>query len=114
MATTEAVAGYVVSEVLGVVVGVATHPLSPFETGIKTLGRYDRDPKGGTVPLPQLLTILAQLRADALRALQVKAAQAGANGVVAVRLDHRQVTPVWVEICAYGTAVVLTPQPPKP
>jgi uncharacterized protein YbjQ (UPF0145 family) len=114
MATTEAIAGYVVSEVLGVVSGVSTHPLSPFESGIKTLGTYDRAPKGGTVPMPRMLEIMNEMRVSALVALSARAAQAGANAVIAVRYDHRQVTPVWVEVCAYGTAVVLTPQPPKP
>jgi hypothetical protein len=34
------------------------------------------------------------------------ARNAGANAVLGMRFDHRVISESWVEICAYGTAVV--------
>jgi uncharacterized protein YbjQ (UPF0145 family) len=31
----------------------------------------------------------------------------GANAVVGMRFDNRDVTPPWREVCAYGTAVLV-------
>jgi uncharacterized protein YbjQ (UPF0145 family) len=35
------------------------------------------------------------------------ASRRGANAIIGMRFDNRDVTPPWREICAYGTAVVV-------
>ena len=37
-----------------------------------------------------------------------RARQLGSNAVVGLRFDHRTVANQWTEICAYGTAMVLS------
>ena len=44
-------------------------------------------------------------RFEAVNNMIEQAVMIGANAVVAMRFDHRGVTDVWNEICAYGTAV---------
>jgi hypothetical protein len=36
----------------------------------------------------------------------------GANAVVCMRFDHRDISASWTEICAYGTAVFVVPARP--
>jgi hypothetical protein len=38
-----------------------------------------------------------------------RAYRRGANAVVGMRFDHRSISESWTEICAYGTAVFVTP-----
>jgi uncharacterized protein YbjQ (UPF0145 family) len=42
-----------------------------------------------------------------------RARQLGANAVVGLRFDHRTIANQWTEICAYGTAMVLSQRPPS-
>lgn len=53
-----------------------------------------------------LRTLLTAWRKEAVSHLVEAAQGRGANAVLAVRLDHRDVGEAWVEICAHGTAVV--------
>jgi uncharacterized protein YbjQ (UPF0145 family) len=41
--------------------------------------------------------------------MRLAALDLGANAVIAMRFDHRQVTDTTNEVCAYGTAVTVTP-----
>jgi hypothetical protein len=47
---------------------------------------------------------LARWREDAVVKMLNEAYQRGANAVVGMRFDHRELTNSWTEICAYGTA----------
>jgi uncharacterized protein YbjQ (UPF0145 family) len=94
--TTESIPGYRVHAVLGQVVGVTARTFNPYLEGIKSLG--------GKLN-PQLLRLLAQIRQEAVANMIAAAERRGANAILAMRFDNRDVTPPWREICAYGTAV---------
>ena len=94
--TTEALPGYVIRSVFGEVHGVSARPRNKFVEGIKELD-------GSTNP--RVAHALARARQDAVRLMVEAAAQRGANAVVAMRFDNREITAGWAEICAYGTAV---------
>ena len=64
---------------------------------------------------PQLLRLLAQIRQEAVAYMAAAAERRGANAVLGMRFDNRDVTPPWREICAYGTAVlVVSATAPEP
>lgn len=96
--TTESIPGYRVHAVIGQVVGVTARTFNPYLEGIKSLG--------GKLN-PQLLRLLAQIRQEAVANMIAAAERRGANAVLAMRFDNRDVTPPWREICAYGTAVLV-------
>src|SRR5688572_32954003 len=50
--------------------------------------------------------ILVQTRARAIEQMMVAARRRGANAILGMRFDNRDITSTWVEIVAYGTAVV--------
>jgi uncharacterized protein YbjQ (UPF0145 family) len=96
--TTESIPGYQVHAVIGEVVGVTARTFNPYIEGVKSLnGKLN----------PQLLRLLAQIRQEAVAHMAVAAERRGANAVLGMRFDNRDVTPPWREICAYGTAVLV-------
>ena len=58
-------------------------------------------------PNPRIRSLLARWRQDAVTDMAASARRKGANAVVGMRFDHRDISQGWVEICAYGTAVVI-------
>lgn len=96
--TTDNLPGYEIHEVLGEVIGVTARTYNPFAEGIRSL-------HGGTNP--KMMEILARWREEAVERMAQEALRRGANAVVGMRFDHREVTSSWVEICAYGTAAVV-------
>jgi uncharacterized protein YbjQ (UPF0145 family) len=64
---------------------------------------------GHSVAAEDRRDLLAGCRVEAIRHMLDQASGAGANAVVAMRFDHRAVTDVWNEVCAYGTAVWVVP-----
>jgi uncharacterized protein YbjQ (UPF0145 family) len=101
--TTEAMPGYRIEKVLGPVLGVAARSRSPYMEGLKSLT------DGHSVAAEDRRDLLAGCRVEAIRHMLDQASGAGANAVVAMRFDHRAVTDVWNEVCAYGTAVWVVP-----
>jgi uncharacterized protein YbjQ (UPF0145 family) len=97
--TTDNLPGYEIREVLGEVIGVTARTHNPFAEGIKSL-------HGGTNP--KMMEALTRWREEAVERMAQEALRRGANAVVGMRFDHREVTTAWVEICAYGTAAVVT------
>ena len=96
--TTDVLPGYEVRHVLGEVIGVTARTHNPFVAGLRSL-------HGGTNPrMPEILT---RWREEAVQRMAQIAQSRGANAVVGMRFDHREVSAAWVEICAYGTAVVV-------
>jgi uncharacterized protein YbjQ (UPF0145 family) len=92
--------GYVVHRVCGQVLGVAARSRNPYREGIKTMaGHAD----------PAAPRTLARWRYDAIDEMLANATRLGANAVIGMRFDHREITQSWSEICAYGTAVVVAP-----
>ena len=45
--------------------------------------------------------------------MMVAARRRGANAILGMRFDNRDITSSWVEIVAYGTAVVAEPVTPE-
>jgi len=101
--TTEWIAGYDVESILGAVVGVAPHSVSPYREGLKSLA------DGHGISDAERAELMRRCREEAIEGMAYHARQLGANAVVAMRMDHRQVTESWNEICAYGTAVHAVP-----
>ncbi|OLB78785.1 MAG: hypothetical protein AUI14_11895 [Actinobacteria bacterium 13_2_20CM_2_71_6] len=94
--TTEVVPGYRVLEVLGYVYGVTARTHNPYEEGVKAL-------TGGLNP--QMARALGHWREEAVNEMIKSARRRGANAVIGMRFDHREISSSWAEICAYGTAV---------
>lgn len=98
--TTDNLPGFEIKEVLGGVVGATARPLNVFAEGVKAL-------TGGLNPeMPQALS---RWREDAMARMAERAYHRGANAVIGMRFDHRQISASWTEICAYGTAVFVVP-----
>jgi len=95
--TTDEIAGYEITTVLGEVLGVIACSRNPFEAGLASPdGKAKRD-----IP-----AILVQTRSRAVANMIHAAEHRGANAVVGMRFDHRDISNHWIELCAYGTAVV--------
>ena len=98
LVTTEAVAGARVAATIGIVYACIPYFGTKYAEGIGDL-------RGGTAP--DIPAVLERRRAELLARLVVRAAGVGADAVLAVRMDTREITPIWRELCAYGTAVRL-------
>ncbi|WP_213456189.1 YbjQ family protein [Rhizomonospora bruguierae] len=96
--TTDELPGYLIRRVVGQVIGICARTYNPFTEGVRTLWGD---------PNPAIAEVLARWRQEAVDNMITGAQKKGANAVVAMRFDHREVTTAWVEICAYGTAVVI-------
>lgn len=83
------------SEIIGIVVGVATRP---------------RDQAHN----PDMHYINTRARQDALGAMVMQAKQAGADAVIGVRFDSEQISESVGEITAYGTAVKMAAECERP
>jgi uncharacterized protein YbjQ (UPF0145 family) len=57
--------------------------------------------------------VLVQTRARAIEQMMVAARRRGANAILGMRFDNRDITNLWVEIVAYGTAVIAVPVTPE-
>jgi uncharacterized protein YbjQ (UPF0145 family) len=94
--TTETVPGYQVVELFGQVFGLTARTHNPYNEGVKALS-------GG--PNPQILRALGHWRDEAIAEMAKAARTRGANAVIGMRFDNREISSSWAEICAYGTAV---------
>jgi uncharacterized protein YbjQ (UPF0145 family) len=103
--TTDEIAGYEISQVLGEVLGVIACSRNPFEAG---LASPDGKAKG------DIPSILVHTRSKAVANMIHAAEHRGANAVVGMRFDHRDISNHWIELCAYGTAVVASAPPARP
>ena len=103
LATTDAVPGHRVVQVLGMVRGntVRTRNLgADFLAGLRNL-------VGGEVS--QYTAMLSQSREQALDRMRAHALELGANAIVGVRITTSTVMQGAAEILAYGTAVIIEP-----
>jgi uncharacterized protein YbjQ (UPF0145 family) len=95
--TIDELPGYQIRAVVGEVVGVTARPQNKFTEGVRSLsGRLSEAGE----------QYLIAGRREAVERMAFHARNAGANAVIGMRFDHRVISPMWVEICAYGTAVV--------
>ncbi|MEU6340023.1 YbjQ family protein [Streptomyces sp. NPDC046977] len=103
--TTNDIPGFRVERVIGEVFGLTVrsrHLGSQIGAGLKSL-------VGGE--LKGLTKTLAQTRAQAMERLVEQARARGANAVLMMRFDVSEAADVGTEVCAYGTAAVITPEP---
>ncbi|WP_344018796.1 YbjQ family protein [Streptomyces luteireticuli] len=101
--TTNDVPGYRVDRVIGEVFGLTVrsrHVGSQIGAGLKSL-------IGGE--LKGLTKTLVQTRNQAMERLVEQARARGANAVLMFRFDVTEAADVGTEVCAYGTAVVISP-----
>jgi uncharacterized protein YbjQ (UPF0145 family) len=101
--TTDWIAGYDITATVGEVMGVAAHSNVAYLEGLRSLA------DGSHATLAQKIMLMQRSREEAIERMAAHARQLGANAVIAMRFDHRQVTSKWNEICAYGTAVHAVP-----
>lgn len=104
--TTDNIPGYQICQVFGQAMGVVGRTRNPFQEGVRSL----RDGGGH----PHILKRLSQWRIEAIEKMVDQARQLGGNAVVAMRFDHRNISDMWGDICAYGTAVLVSPVPAGP
>lgn len=101
--TTNDVPGYRVDRVIGEVFGLTVrsrHLGSQVGAGLKSL-------VGGE--LKGLTKTLVETRMQAMDRLVELARSRGANAVLMMRYDVTEAADVGTEVCAYGTAVVISP-----
>jgi uncharacterized protein YbjQ (UPF0145 family) len=98
--TTEELPGYAIERVIGQVVASLPRTRNAYAEGVKQMrgGRFD----------PHAPEHLARWRNEAIARLGEEARRQGANAVVGMRFDTREVGTTWMELCCYGTAVVVT------
>ncbi|WP_328341395.1 YbjQ family protein [Micromonospora sp. NBC_00421] len=102
--TTDQLPGYEIRQILGEVVSSMARTRNPYREGVKNLrgGAYD----------PMAPDNLTRWRTDSVARLGEEALRIGANAVVGMRFDSRDCGEMWMEICAYGTAVIVVPRVP--
>lgn len=98
--TTENLVGYEIRAVIGEVLGVSACSRNPFAVGLKS-------PNGGVGI--EMAQFLVASRGRAIGQMVHAARSRGATAIVGMRFDHRDITATWIELCAYGTAVVALP-----
>jgi uncharacterized protein YbjQ (UPF0145 family) len=96
--TTESIPGRRIGSVIGEVIGVTARQNNPFTEGLRQL-----DGQSIAQKAPSLL----RWRWDAIGEMAAEASRLGADAIVGMKFDNRQITGAWSEICAYGTAVRL-------
>lgn len=104
--TTDMLPGYEIRAILGAVVASIARTRNPYREGVKNLRGGNYDPKA-----PENLT---RWRTDAVTRLGEEAQRLGANAVIGMQFEHREVGTMWMEVCAYGTAVVAERRAPDP
>jgi uncharacterized protein YbjQ (UPF0145 family) len=90
------VPGYEIREILGEVHGITARSRNAYNEGLKFLTGDSN---------PRMRAALSRWRDEAIAEMTKLAYARGANAVVSMRFDHRDITSNWTEICAYGTAV---------
>jgi uncharacterized protein YbjQ (UPF0145 family) len=98
LTTTADIPGSKVVAVIGVVVGCVPYFGSTYSEGIKNLA-------GETVD--DVPAVFENRRQEALNRLTKRAFERGADAVLCVRFDRRDISNSWKELCAFGTAVKL-------
>lgn len=105
--TTNDVPGYTIDVVYGEVMGLTVRSrdaVATFTAGFRALG-------GGE--LPEMTQALYESRRQVMQRMMAEASQKGANAIVGMRFDTSELGQTWTEVCAYGTAVYITPVDPE-
>ncbi len=99
IATTNDLAGYEITEVLGEVFGLTVRSRNAFSqmgSGLKSM--FGGELKGMT-------QALKDSREQVIERMIEECTAKGGNAIVAMRFDTSEMGQTWTEICAYGTAV---------
>jgi len=108
MVTTPYVSGFRITKVIGLTFGLIVRSRGlgrNIVAGFRALG-------GGEIT--EYTQLLEQSRHEALVRLEDHAKSLGANAVVSVGFDTSEMSEIMTEILAYGTAVVIEPDPTSP
>ena len=100
--TSNDVPGFEIGAVYGEVFGLTVWGVKPgtmFSAGVRAMS-------GGEIP--EMSNLLAESRNQAMGRMVEQAKTRGANAIVAMRFDTGSLQQ-WIEVCAYGTAVWVTP-----
>ncbi len=103
--TTNDVPGHRIMTVLGLARGLSVRSRSI----IGNVGATFQILKGGNISIYTKLAETA--RQEAFELLVAQAREMGANAVVAMRYDANEIASAVTEVLAYGTAVVIAPEP---
>ncbi len=96
--TIDHVPGHRIRAILGEVIGATVLPDNAYVEGVKSLnGEATR------------VESVVRTRREAVANLVEQATRLGANVVVGMRFDHRTISGLYNEVCAYGTAMVVVP-----
>jgi uncharacterized protein YbjQ (UPF0145 family) len=106
ISTMNDVPGHDITEVFGEVFGLTVRSRN---VGSQ-LGAQLKSLAGGE--LKGMTKNLVASREEVIGRMVSEAEERGANAVIAMRFDTSEMGGVWTEICAYGTAVTITPQAP--
>ena len=105
VSTSEGIAGYRITKTLGLVRG-NTIRARHIGRDIKAMGR---NIVGGEIA--EYTKLLAEAREQALDRMVEQASELGANAIVTTRFATSMVTSGGAELLAFGTAVIIEPEP---
>ena len=99
IATTNDLAGYEITEVLGEVFGLTVRSRNV----VSQLGSQITSMFGGE--LKGMTQALTDSRHQVIERMVAEAEAKGGDAILAMRFDTSEIGSAWTEICAYGTAV---------
>lgn len=103
--TTNGIPGYRIEAVLGQVMGMIVRSAnlgSNLAAGFRSLG-------GGE--MPELTKVVYESRNEVMSRTWSECVRRGGNAIIGMRFDTGEIGKNLTEVCAYGTAVVVTPIP---
>lgn len=103
--TSNDIPGYRIDAVIGEVMGLTVRSADfgqNFVASFRSIG-------GGE--MPEYTRLMYESRADVMNRMVGDAEQRGANAIVAMRFDTGNIAQNFSEVCAYGTAVIVSPIP---
>jgi len=101
--TTNDIAGYRIDAIYGEVMGLTVRSRdigASFAASLRSIG-------GGE--LPEMTRMLYESRQEVMRRMVAEAESKGANAIIAMRFDTSDLGTNWTEVCAYGSAVIVSP-----
>ena len=101
--TSNDITGYRVDAVLGEVMGMTVRSANigaNLVAGLRSLG-------GGEVT--EYTKLVYESRQQVMARMWQEAVNRGGNAIIAMRFDNGDIAQSFTEVCAYGTAVVVTP-----
>lgn len=101
--TTNDIPGYRIDAVYGEVMGLTVRSrdfAASFTASFRAIG-------GGE--LPEMTRALYESRQQVMERMTAEAVAKGANAIVAMRFDTSDIGTNWTEVCAYGSAVIVSP-----